>query len=636
MPANTHTPRILPLLAVSLAALCLLSSACANRGLAPAADLHLPSLPEHQDGIQRESIVLPAGAEQLPGLPDGNVPAAPDRSLSYTNITSYNGNGIFDATANTLYPNDSIVLLSSLSELSWARYAFNTGGYQPERLSVDLHCNPGSVAYVGWSNYGSSRWQFGKASSSAISFDLPEGLYLSPGNQFYVIVLCSGGSATTLDALSVRFDNDLFYDYSIAGTMLDEHGAPVARQILDLSPNPDGVQVATDVDGTYYVGLPSAATYRLEPQYLPDTIYEPPFYDVDVNGHMGRVDFMAVRVTIRGRIANADGVGLPGVSLTLNPDAQAFTVSGADGEYEFRLQALGDFNVDPVLAGYSFSPDSSPVSVTGPDFEGVDFVSTGGQPSYAIRGLVRQTDLSAVQGVLMELNPGHRLAFTDGTGSYGFSGLGSGTYTIEPYRQDWSISPSLRTVSLSGASENNADFTGVPPAESYTVSGMVTYHDVSENLQYAIPNVELILTTKYGLVPLYQTQTDLGGNYSISGVIPGRYAVHVMSYGYSSKPLGLFYLTNFNIHQDVKTELEGGPSWDNFGASFVANACTSCHRPDSQTAASPPLRTYEEVVTAGLNCNLRIQEGSMPPGHILLPIHFKYFELWKDSGFKLK
>jgi hypothetical protein len=117
----------------------------------------------------------------------------------------------------------------------------------------------------------------------------------------------------------VRFDNDVFYDFSIAGTMLDEHGAPVARQILDLSPNPDGVQVTTDVDGTYYVGLPSAGMYHLEPQFSPDTIYQPPSSDVDVTGHMGGVDFLAVRVTIRGRIANADGVGLPGVSLTSIP-----------------------------------------------------------------------------------------------------------------------------------------------------------------------------------------------------------------------------------------------------------------------------------------------------------------------------
>jgi hypothetical protein len=288
-----------------------------------------------------------------------------------------------------------------------------------------------------------------------------------------------------------------------------------------------------------------------------------------------------------------------------------------------------------LLAGYSFSPDSSPVSVTGPDIEGINFVSTGGQTSYSIYGLIREADLSAAPGVRVELNPGHRLAFTDATGTYGFTGLGSGTFTLEPYKQGWSFSPTLRTVSISGSSENNADFTGVAPPPGYTISGQARVQ-FKEGPQ-GIPGVKVQIEVKNSSRRvLYTGFTDSSGNFSIAGVHSGSYHMSVNGFGYLDTAFSVFTVTNEDQIVNVYSTLIGGPSWKNFAASYVANNCTSCHRPDSQTAALPPLRTYEEVVNAGSNCNLRIQAGTMPPSNPSLQIYKEYFKFWEINGFKLK
>jgi hypothetical protein len=580
-------------------------------------------------------LQLPVGdpLSELPGLPDGDPVAEPDRNLSFTNIVSYNGNGIFDASPGALFPSNSIVLPSSQGDVAWARYAINTGGYQPEHLGVDLVCNPGSVAFVGYSDYGQGRWQWEKPTGSSAGYDLPQGLYLNSTGQFFIIVLTYGGSVATVNSLSARFDNDVLYDNSISGILLDEHGAPLASQLVSVTPNPDFVNVYTDVDGSYFIGLPTAGMYDVQPEAF-DFLWTPASLAVDVSGDMVDIDFSGKRIDIRGRVADAEGAGVPGMQLTLNPSART-TVSGADGEYAFLGVASGDHTLDPLNAGYSFLPASAGISVGSSDLDNIDFTATGGQPVYGITGSILLADLSPVPGVLVVMQPGYRITISDLAGNFTFTGLPPATYTLAPSLGQYTFAPSVRNVILSGASENNANFTAIPPPPTYSIGGKVRWNDEAQGgFSRELPGIKVQIESGTGnRQVLYSSISQQDGKFNIPGVPDGNYKLSVSGQGYDPGILSSLLVDKGAIYQLLFVNRTGPPSWKNFTARYVSNHCTSCHRPDSQTAASPFLRDYAEVKAAAVNCNARIQNDSMPPSLLNHVTDKRLFELWIEEGY---
>ncbi|MCB1216343.1 carboxypeptidase regulatory-like domain-containing protein [bacterium] len=616
---DTSTKRQLSAALLSITLLCL--AACGGGNGQPELTAASSPLPAHER--------LETG--QLPGLPLGDPQSQPDRNLSFTNIVSYNGNGIFNASPNCLFPNNSIVLPSMTAETAWALYAFNTGGYQPERLSVDITCNPGSVAYVAVSDYQAGRWQWQSPTDGPASYDLPEGLYLNSLTQFYVAVLTSGGSSATVKSLSVRFDNDVIYDHSVSGTILDEHGEPLASQFIFVSPNPDNVTLVTDVDGSFLIGLPTAGMYSFEPQSM-NVSYSPPTQNVNVSGAVQDIDFTGTRIDISGRVATADGVGVPGISITLNPGAIMTTVSGADGEYSFEGIANGSYSVDPLQAGYTFNPASENVNVSGTDVGGVDFESTGGQPSYAISGNINDGS-NPVAGVAITLTPGFRLAFTDVNGNYSFSNLAPAQYDLKPALGKWTFNPVVRLVNLGNANENGIDFTGTAPPPEHSGFGKVVWDD--NGTLYGIPGIRVDVYDINAAPVVATAYSGSDGSFEVTGLVEGTYYARVNSLVYKGDSFYLFTISGIDgFIGNVETEFKaGGPTWDNWAASYVSNSCTSCHRPDSQTAVDPPLRTLTEVANTGSACNARIQNGTMPPGNPSSDLNKRYFQIWRLASY---
>ncbi len=76
------------------------------------------------------------------------------------------------------------------------------------------------------------------------------------------------------------------------------------------------------------------------------------------------------------------GVGGPltGATVTLTGDASAATTTDASGNYTFSGLSNGSYTVTPSLAGYTFSPTSSPVTISGANRTGQDFtgIATSG------------------------------------------------------------------------------------------------------------------------------------------------------------------------------------------------------------------------------------------------------------------
>ena len=86
---------------------------------------------------------------------------------------------------------------------------------------------------------------------------------------------------------------------------------------------------------------------------------------------------------------------------------------------------------------------------------------TGGpEPTYSISGQVTDTDSNPISDVTLSDGAGHT-ATTDSNGNYTISDLSAGTYTLTPFKSNYTFSPASRTGSVP-PSATGQDFTGTP------------------------------------------------------------------------------------------------------------------------------------------------------------------------------
>jgi|GEM_PF-3281451 len=142
--------------------------------------------------------------------------------------------------------------------------------------------------------------------------------------------------------------------------------------------------------------------------------------------------------TLSGRITNASGASLSGVSVMLNVFQSNFSsgltlapaITGDDGSYQFTVAAGGDYTVMPTLAGVTFSPPSHVFSRLSGNQTG-NFVA---QTAVSISGRVTNRAGGGVAGVLVTLTGAVSQATrTLGDGTYSFTNLPpnpNGVYTV--------------------------------------------------------------------------------------------------------------------------------------------------------------------------------------------------------------
>jgi len=143
------------------------------------------------------------------------------------------------------------------------------------------------------------------------------------------------------------------------------------------------------------------------------------------------------------------GSSIPSVTLTLT-GAGTGTTSTTNGTYTFTALPNGSYNVVPSLSGYAFTPVSTAVTISGGDQTAVSFAATpNAAATYSISGTVSGT---VEQNVLITLTSGSittGTAVTDPNGSYLFSGLAAGTYTVAPSLSGYTFTPASSAATLS-------------------------------------------------------------------------------------------------------------------------------------------------------------------------------------------
>ena len=149
--------------------------------------------------------------------------------------------------------------------------------------------------------------------------------------------------------------------------------------------------------------------------------------------------------------------GARNATVHLSGAITASAPANTSGEYSIAQVPAGMHTVTPKASGYVFTPTSTVKTVENSSVGGVNFQGTEtSEPTKIIAGTIGGV-AGAGAGAIVTLNGANvGAAHTDQGGTYSFSGLASGTYTLSAYLPGYGMSKS-RTVTLGNVEsiENN-------------------------------------------------------------------------------------------------------------------------------------------------------------------------------------
>jgi hypothetical protein len=160
------------------------------------------------------------------------------------------------------------------------------------------------------------------------------------------------------------------------------------------------------------------------------------------------LDFWAVHVvpiwapsTISGRILDASGRALSGVTLSVGTGYTDITNSG--GEYNISDLPPSTYTLVPAKEGCVFSPQTRTVSVP-PDATAQDFI---GRCEFDVAGQVLDGSGNPFSGVTVTTSSG-TFGTSNAKGSYVIGNLIAGTYELTPTMPGYRFVPAMRVVTV--------------------------------------------------------------------------------------------------------------------------------------------------------------------------------------------
>ncbi|MFN2493358.1 MAG: collagen binding domain-containing protein, partial [Pyrinomonadaceae bacterium] len=191
------------------------------------------------------------------------------------------------------------------------------------------------------------------------SFTAPaEGNYMvTPTSPLYSFGPSSGFFSNLSSNQALNFVVVSRPSYSISGFAKNADGSDLAGTTLTLS----GTQTATvitDAKGFYaFANLTAGGNYTVAASKVNYTLSpsSQSFSNLDKNQ---TVNFTATLLTLNigGRVTNANGAGVPFVSMNLSGSQSATTLTDTNGNYVFAVLAGGNYAVTPSSQLNSFSP----------------------------------------------------------------------------------------------------------------------------------------------------------------------------------------------------------------------------------------------------------------------------------------
>jgi len=176
--------------------------------------------------------------------------------------------------------------------------------------------------------------------------------------------------------------NGTLNTYTLSGRVTDEGAQPIVGVNVHLSGSAAG-DTTTDAAGNYsFSGLQHGGSFTLTPNENGYRFTPPSRAFGNLQAGQTGLDFTGklVGYTVAGRVTDAGGAGLAGVTVTLAGAGSAVTRTDAGGNYTFAgVPAGGSFVVTPEREGFSFNPPNTVIKDIGAD---VNFnTAVGPQPT---------------------------------------------------------------------------------------------------------------------------------------------------------------------------------------------------------------------------------------------------------------
>jgi hypothetical protein len=249
--------------------------------------------------------------------------------------------------------------------------------------------------------------------------------------------------------------------YSLSGTV---SGAVTSGVTINLT-GAKTASTTTGTGGTYTFSGLANGSYTVTPS-LSGYTFAPTSTAVTVSGaNQTGVNFTSTAVPTYSISGTVSGAIASGVTINLTGAKTASTTTASGGTYTFSGLANGSYTVTPSLTGYTFAPTSTAVTISSANQSGINFTSTA-VPTYSISGTVSGAIASGVAINLTGAKTASTTTASDGT--YTFSGLANGSYTVTPSLSGYTFTPSSTAVTISSANQTGINFT------SAVVSGPVT------------------------------------------------------------------------------------------------------------------------------------------------------------------
>lgn len=264
--------------------------------------------------------------------------------------------------------------------------------------------------------------------------------------------------------------------YSISGMVSGSGGEPVPEVTLTLSGDltrtavtgPLGQYVFKDLPNGSYTVTPSKAGYTFTPVSSSALIID----GADITGVNFSVASSTPTYTISGYVRTAGGAPISGINVELVGIAN--TTTDVRGAYSFSGLSNGSYILIPSGGGYTFSPSSLNLTVSGGNIFNQNFTATSGvgpvrletpkaRPvlldGYTISGRVLAKDGTPVEGTKITLSgDAESEVLSDSKGYYRFVGLNSGSYRLRAEKSGITLSPEEIEVTINGSNVRGRNF----------------------------------------------------------------------------------------------------------------------------------------------------------------------------------
>lgn len=154
------------------------------------------------------------------------------------------------------------------------------------------------------------------------------------------------------------------------------------------------------------------------------------------------------------------------------------------------------------------------------------FPSCGGEATYSISGTITSGG-TALRGVTVALGGAANMTTTtDDSGSYSFSGLSDGNYTVTPSMTGYSFSPPSQPATIAGSSVSGINFTATSLGGPYGITGKISRGGAG------LSGATVTLSGDANAT----TTTNAKGRYVFRGLANGHYAVTPTKTGLTFTP----------------------------------------------------------------------------------------------------